>query len=266
MSHDDHDLEERIRANLRDRARWVPLRNPSRPARRPELAPSTGRRAGRAAAAGLLAAAGIFAAVLLVPHAPRPTTVQVGRRPSPTTSPPPAARTTSTSTTSTTAPPPTSTTTSTPGACTSHDLALTFTAESPAAGSVLGHFYLSNRSSQPCTLDGYATLGAVGPNGNAVGLTTHPGGTSLTAGRAARVALAPGQSASFSAEWNEIDSTCPSITTIDVIPPNATGALSTPNNAQPPVGTSFDPCGSPRPVIDVSPLAPTSASSTSTTS
>lgn len=256
MSHDDRDLEDRIRGTLRDQARWVPLRNPSRPARRAKLLPRNRRRAGRAAAGGLLVAAAIAAAFLLVPHTPPRTTVHVGQRPSITTP------TTNMSTTSTTTPP----TTSTPGACTSHDLALTFTAEPPAAGSVLGHFHLSNQSSRPCTLDGYATLGAVGPNGSAVALSTHHGGTNLTAGRAARVTLAPGESASFSAEWNEIDSTCPSITTIEVTPPNATGALSTTNKAQPPVGSSFDPCGSPRPVIDVSPLAPASTSSTSTTS
>jgi len=90
-----------------------------------------------------------------------------------------------------------------------------------------GVFALENNSSKQCTLSGYPTLALFAADGSAVPTSTQQGGAEIPAALAvATITLAPGESASFLANWVTISSAnCPAGTKLSITPPGNTKAV-----------------------------------------
>ena len=90
-----------------------------------------------------------------------------------------------------------------------------------------GVFALENNSSKQCTLSGYATLALFAADGSAVPTSTQQGGAEIPAALAvATITLAPGESASFLANWVTISSAnCPVGAKLSITPPGNTKAV-----------------------------------------
>ena len=90
-----------------------------------------------------------------------------------------------------------------------------------------GVFALANNSSKQCTLSGYPTLALFAADGSAVPTVTQQGGAEIPAALAvATITLAPGESASFLANWVTLSAgNCPSGTKLAITPPGNTKAV-----------------------------------------
>ncbi len=176
------------------------------------------RRWHRLAVLGVLAAAGAGAAGCSssssAPSTTRPVTT--------TTVPRTTTSTTSGSTTTTRASGPTS--------CRAADLAGTESGGSGAAGTIETSVTLRNTSSSTCVLGGYPGLLLIGSGGAALPTNVVRKGTyPFTSQAPTLVTLAPGQSGHVNIGYSDVphgtETTCPTATALQVIPPNATDHL-----------------------------------------
>jgi hypothetical protein len=145
---------------------------------------------------------------------------------SPTTS----ATTTTTvpSAASTTLTPPTTSTT-VPG-CTGSNYALSLLGSQGAAGTTEVTFGFRNTSSATCPLFGYPGFELLGPNGHAIATNAVRGGNkSFTDFAPVHVSVGPGATAYFNIGFSDVttgtESSCPTATGVQAIPPNTTAQL-----------------------------------------
>jgi hypothetical protein len=170
-----------------------------------------------------------------------------------------SAPTTTTTTTTTTTPLATTTTTTVPG-CTGANYTLSLLGTEGAAGTNEVTFGLRNTSSATCVLFGYPGVELLGAAG--AGITTNDvrGGTeSFTNFPAADVSVPTGATAYFNIGYSDVvtggESSCPTTTGIQVIPPNTTTELK--------VAGQFTVCNGG--TVDVSPVFGAGSSETQTT-
>jgi hypothetical protein len=135
------------------------------------------------------------------------------------------------STTTTTASGSTTTTSGhSPVSCRAADLTGSATGGSGAAGTIETSVTLRNVTTATCVLGGYPGLLLIGSDGTALPTTVVRKGTyPFTSQAVTLVTLAPGQSAHVNIGYSDVphgtETTCPSATAVQVIPPAATDHL-----------------------------------------
>jgi hypothetical protein len=139
-----------------------------------------------------------------------------------------ATTTTSTTNVSTTLPPP-ATTTTVPG-CTGANYTLSLLGTEGAAGTNEVTFGLRNTSSATCPLFGYPGIQLLGAGGADIATNEVEGGSdSFTDFARANVSLASGATAYFNIGYSDVvsgtESSCPTTTQVQVIPPDTTTEL-----------------------------------------
>ncbi|MGH9018793.1 MAG: DUF4232 domain-containing protein [Acidimicrobiales bacterium] len=144
----------------------------------------------------------------------------------PTTSAPSSTAAAGHGTTTTTTP---TTTTTQPG-CSGTNYTLALYGTEGAAGTKEVTFTLRNNSSVTCTLFGYPGVALLGAGGALLATNSVRGGTeSFTDMAPAEVTVAPGASAYFNIGYSDVttgtESSCPTTTGIQVIPPDTTTEL-----------------------------------------
>jgi hypothetical protein len=151
----------------------------------------------------------------------------------PSASPPSNASATTTTSTvpgpSTTLPPPTTSTTI-PG-CTGANYSLSELGSQGAAGTFEVTFGFRNTAAAACPLSGYPGIQLVGSGGALIPTTTVRGGTeSFTDFAPSTVAVGPGATAYFNLAYSDVttgtETSCPTATGLQAIPPNSTTSLS----------------------------------------
>jgi hypothetical protein len=167
--------------------------------------------------------------------------------------------TTTTTNATTTAPVVTTTTTTVPG-CTGANYILSVLGTEGAAGTNEVTFGLRNTSSATCVLFGYPGVELLGPDGAAIATNdVRGGGESFTNFPAANVSVPTGASAYFNIGYSDVvsggESSCPTTTGIQVIPPNTTVELK--------VAGQFTVCNAG--TVDVSPMFGAGSTETQTT-
>jgi hypothetical protein len=167
--------------------------------------------------------------------------------------------TTTTAPTTTTVPVATTTTTTVPG-CTGANYTLSLLGTEGAAGTNEVTFGLRNTSSATCVLFGYPGIELLGAGGAGIATNDVRGGVeSFTDFPAADVSVATGATAYFNIGYSDVvsggESSCPTTTGIQVIPPNTTTELK--------VAGQFTVCNGG--TVDVSPVFGAGSSETQTT-
>ena len=167
--------------------------------------------------------------------------------------------TTTTTATTTTAPVVTTTTTTVPG-CTGANYTLSLLGTEGAAGTNEVTFGLRNTSSATCVLYGYPGVELLGAGGAAIATNDVRGGIeSFTDFPAANVSVPTGATAYFNIGYSDVvsggESSCPTTTGIQVIPPNTTTELK--------VAGRFTVCNAG--TVDISPVFGAGSSETETT-
>jgi hypothetical protein len=124
---------------------------------------------------------------------------------------------------------PLSTTTTTPG-CSGTNYSLSVLGTEGAAGTNEVTFGLRNTASVPCPLFGYPGLQLLGADGaNLATNEVQGGGLSFTNFARADVSVAPGATAYVNIGYSDVttgtESSCPTATAIQIIPPNTTTEL-----------------------------------------
>jgi hypothetical protein len=143
----------------------------------------------------------------------------------------PAASSTTTSGRSTSSTTPASSTApSGPVGCPTTDLSGAVTGTSGAAGTVEVTVGLKSTSAATCVLTGYPGLQLLGPGGSALPTSVQrKGNYSFTAAAPTTVTLADGQSAYFNIGYSDVpaggETSCPTSTSLEVTPPDATDHL-----------------------------------------
>jgi hypothetical protein len=170
-----------------------------------------------------------------------------------------ATTTTTTTVAPTTTPVPTTTTTTVPG-CTGANYTLSLLGTEGAAGTNEVTFGLRNTSSATCALFGYPGVELLGPDGAVIATNDVRGGVeSFTNFPAANVSVADGATAYFNIGYSDVvsggESSCPTSTAIQVIPPDTTTELK--------VAGRFTVCNSG--TVDISPVFGAGSSETETT-
>lgn len=125
--------------------------------------------------------------------------------------------------------------------CTAAQLAGAVTGMQGGAGTLELTVALRNSSSSSCTMDGYAGLQLLGSGGAQLPTDTHQGGgLAFESVAPSPVDLAPGQVAYFNIGFSDVptagQTSCPSATGLQVIPPGAT-AITVPVQVQACAGT-----------------------------
>lgn len=169
---------------------------------------------------------------------PRASTSTSTTRAAPTTTPStthPGSSSSVASSPSTTAVPP-----SGPTRCPTADLAGSVAGSSGAAGTIQMTIALRSTAPSPCTLFGYPGLQLLAGDGSALPTNVvRKGGYPFTAMAPTTVTLAPGQTADFNLGYSDVpvggETSCPTATSMEVTPPNATDHLVVP--------ASLAPCG-----------------------
>jgi hypothetical protein len=200
------------------------------------------------ASAGGLAVAAVLAACSSSPAASgnhRPASASTSSTTTSTT-------TTTVASTGTSGSSSTTTSTSAVSTCAKSTLSLVQDRTEGAAGTIYLGFSIVNRGSSPCTLSGYPTIGLVGTSGPLTTEISHSGQGTIFSVAPTTVVLPAGTSpgAGFVVAYGDVpqggQSTCPTVTKVEVTLPGVTGSFR--------VAKRFVPCGAPN--LSVSAVVP----------